>query len=181
MPIFAQIINQYIFWILLVLLIILIGNIVALGRLRSKLKSIEDKNQILFSGKKVTNLDELLLTQAKNIRDLDKDIQELYNISNKINSLAGRGLHKIGLVRFNPFRDIGGDQSFAIALLNGKNNGLTLSSLYSREGTRIYAKSIVSGESEKYPLTEEEKQAIEEAIERRMVPEKSVTDRSEKK
>jgi hypothetical protein len=56
---------------------------------------------------------------------------------------------------------VGGDQSFAIALLDGDDNGLTLSSLYTREGTRIYSKSIVAGKSEKYPLTEEEKQAIE--------------------
>lgn len=124
------------------------------------MKKIKKNIQEMFSGNKVTNLEELLLGQAKNIQMLDKDIQELYDISNQINSLAGKGLHKVGMVRFNPFKDVGGDQSFAIALLNGKGNGLTISSLYSREGTRIYSKSITSGESEKHPLTEEEKEAI---------------------
>jgi len=160
MPNFQQFIQNN--WLILLqvflflLFFILIWNTV----LTLKMKKIKKNIQEMFSGNKVTNLEELLLGQAKNIQMLDKDIQELYDISNQINSLAGKGLHKVGMVRFNPFKDVGGDQSFAIALLNGKGNGLTISSLYSREGTRIYSKSITSGESEKHPLTEEEKEAI---------------------
>jgi hypothetical protein len=67
------------------------------------------------------------------------------------------------VVRFNPFKDIGGDQSFALALLDGKNSGLVVSSLHTREGTRIYSKPVIKGESEKYPLTDEEKSAIKAA------------------
>ena len=119
----------------------------------------------MFSGNKVTNLEDLLINQAKSIQVLDKDIQELYDISNQINALAAKGFHKFGMMRFNPFKDVGGDQSFSIAILNGKNNGITLSSLYTREGTRIYAKSIAAGKSEKHSLTEEEKKSIEIAME----------------
>lgn len=147
-------------FLVLVLVIIFIWNIV----IQVKLNRIRKKNEIFFTGNKVTNLEGLLLNQAKNLKELDKDIQELFNISNKINNLALRGLHKVGMVRFNPFKDVGGDQSFAIALLNGKNSGLTISSLYGREGARIYSKSIIEGKSEKYPLTEEEKEAIEQAM-----------------
>lgn len=142
-------------------LIFLLWNIflsVSLGKLKKK-------NEEFFSGGKTENLEELLLSQAKNLKVLDKDIQELYEICNKINSLAFRSYHKIGFLRFNPFGDVGGDQSFSVAILNGKNNGITLSSLHGREGTRFYAKSIVNGESEKHPLTEEEKEAIKIAIE----------------
>lgn len=124
------------------------------------ISKIKKKNGLLFSGNKIQNLEEILLGQAKNLKTLDKDIQELYTISNQINNLSFRGLHKTGLVRFNPFKEVGGDQSFAIALLNGKNSGLVISSLYTREGTRIYAKAILAGKSEKYPLTDEEEQAI---------------------
>jgi len=109
-------------------------------------------------------LEEIILKQTKSLQLLDKDIQELYGISNRINALSFRGLHKLGLVRFNPFKDIGGDQSFSIAFLDGKNNGIVLSSLFTREGSKVYSKSIVGGVSEKHPLTEEEKQAIEKAI-----------------
>lgn len=109
-------------------------------------------------------MEELLLDQAKNFKLLDKDIQELFNISNQINSLALRGLHKVGIVRFNPFKDVGGDQSFSIALLNGKNNGLVISSLFTREGARVYSKSIENGKSEKHPLSQEEEKAIKMAL-----------------
>jgi hypothetical protein len=124
------------------------------------ISKIKKKNDLLFSGNKIQNLEEILLGQAKNLKTLDKDIQELYTISNQINNLSFRGLHKTGLVRFNPFKEVGGDQSFAIALLNGKNNGIVLSSLYTREGTRIYAKTVAAGKAEKYPFTDEEEQAI---------------------
>jgi hypothetical protein len=128
-----------------------------------EMRKIKKKNKILFSGDKVKNLESLLLKQTKEIGDIDKEIQELFEISNRVHQLAQRGLHNIGVIRFNPFKDIGGDQSFAIALLDGKKSGLVISSLHTREGNRIYAKPVAKGEADKYPLTEEEKQAIKVA------------------
>lgn len=132
--------------------------------LQLEIRKTTNKISEFFAGGKVSNLEELLTNQSQTLKLLDKDIQELYNISNQVHSLAQKGIHKVGLIRFNPFKDVGGDQSFAIALLDGKNNGVTLSSLYTREGTRIYSKAINSGQSEKHPLTEEEKKVIETAI-----------------
>lgn len=129
--------------------------------LQLKLRKIQLANKKLFQGEKIPNLEELLLDQAKNLKILDKDIQELFNISNEINALALKSLHKFAVVRFNPFKDTGGNQSFSIALLDGKNNGLTITALYTREGTRVYAKSVINKESKSFPLTDEEKQAIE--------------------
>lgn len=131
--------------------------------LHLKLKKIQLINKELFQGGKIPNLEKLLLEQAKNLKNLDKDIQELFNISNEINVLALKSLHKFAVVRFNPFKDTGGNQSFSIALLDGKNNGLTVTALYTREGTRVYAKSITNKNSKTFPLTDEEKQAIETA------------------
>jgi len=144
----------------IVILLLLAWNIILFYEIRN----LQKKSSVLFAGKEVQNLEELLLSQAKTLSTLDHDIQELYTISNQINQLAFRGYHKIGLIRFNPFKDVGGDQSFAIAILNGKNNGITINSLFTREGTRVYAKSIIGGEAEKYPLTEEEKEAIKIAM-----------------
>lgn len=128
-----------------------------------KLRKMHQKSTEFFAGNDVKSIEDIIVGHSKSIKALDKDIQELYNISNQINMLAHKGLHKFGMVRFNPFKDVGGDQSFAIAMLNSKNNGLVISSLYTREGTRVYAKAILAGESEKYPLTEEEKQVIKTA------------------
>ncbi|MFA6973653.1 MAG: DUF4446 family protein [Parcubacteria group bacterium] len=147
--------------IIILLIILLIWNVA----LQMSISKLRKNNEAIFAGNKAKNLEEVLLQQTKNLKTLDKDIQELYNISNQINTLAFRGLHKTAMLRFNPFKEVGGDQSFAVAMLNGKNNGLVLSSLYTREGTRIYAKSITAGKSEKYPLTEEEEKAIKLALE----------------
>jgi hypothetical protein len=157
-------VQNYLVYILAVfslfLLILLFWNLI----IHIKLKRFQKRNEEFFSGNKVSNLEELLLSQAKNLKVLDKDIQELYDISNQINALSLSGYHKLGMVRFNPFKDVGGNQSFSLALLNGKNNGFTLSSLFTREGARVYSKSILAGVSEKHPLTEEEKEAIKIAI-----------------
>jgi hypothetical protein len=67
------------------------------------------------------------------------------------------------VLRYNPFDNVGGDQSFSIALLDANNNGFVITSLYAREGTRVFAKPIKNGESE-FPLSEEEKEAINRAI-----------------
>ncbi len=120
------------------------------------------KNQsILFQGEKAKNLEQIVLENQKSWNSADNDINDLYQITTKIHELAHLGLHKIGMIRFNPFRDIGGDQSFSIALLDGENDGLVISSIYSRDGVRVYTKAIQNNLSEKHPLTEEEKKAIE--------------------
>jgi len=70
---------------------------------------------------------------------------------------------KIGITRFNPFREIGGDQSFSIALLDEQHNGLVITSYYGRDLNRVYAKAIQNGTSE-HELSKEEKEAIVQAI-----------------
>lgn len=71
-------------------------------------------------------------------------------------------VQKVGLIRFNPFREVGGNQSFSIALLDGTNSGVVITSLYTREGNRVYGKPIKNGQSE-YLLSAEEREAIEQA------------------
>ncbi len=69
-------------------------------------------------------------------------------------------LQKLGFKRFNPFTDTGGDQSFALSLLDENNNGVVISSLHSRESTRIYAKRILAGKSANQVLSKEETEVI---------------------
>ncbi len=95
-----------------------------------------------------------------------KDLEERFGkLSQKLEKLRKENkfsVQKVGIVRFNPFSGVGGDQSFSVALLDGNNDGLVITSLYSREGNRIYGKPIKAGISE-YLLSEEEKKAIEKA------------------
>lgn len=72
-------------------------------------------------------------------------------------------IQKIGLLRFNPFKDTGGDQSFIVTLLDANNTGIVISGLYARSGTRWYAKRVVEGKGLDHELSDEEKRAIKEA------------------
>ncbi len=72
-------------------------------------------------------------------------------------------VQRIGLVRFNPFSDTGGAQSFTIALLDGKNNGLVMTSLYARAGNRWYIKEIIESKGKGIELSKEEESAIRKA------------------
>jgi Protein of unknown function (DUF4446) len=74
-----------------------------------------------------------------------------------------RTIQRVGIVRFNPFADTGGDQSFAVALLDAAGSGVVLSSLFSRSSTRVFAKAIVDGRSP-HVLTDEERDAIAQAM-----------------
>ncbi len=67
---------------------------------------------------------------------------------------------KIGLVKFNPFPDTGGTQSFAMALLDKKNDGIVIVNLHSREESRLYAKQVKNGQGTQLPLSKEELQAV---------------------
>lgn len=74
-------------------------------------------------------------------------------------------IQKVALLRFNPYGDTGGDQSFAIALLNRKKSGFVLTSLHARSGTRIFAKPVLEGKG-KYELSKEEIEVLKKALEK---------------
>jgi len=117
------------------------------------------------------------LGKSENIKDLgnilerivkrgDLEAQEISEIKSAFarhKDLALSHLSKHALIRFNPFEESGGDQSFTVALLNSKNNGIILSSLHSRSGTRIYAKEVVGAKAPNHKLSKEEKEAVEKA------------------
>lgn len=117
----------------------------------------------MFKGKEVADLEGIIFEQIKRLRQNEKNLKELEKFCKNLEKIAQKSIQKIGVVRFNPFKDMGGNQSFSIALLDAFDFGLVISSLFTREGTRIYTKPIEQGSS-KYPLTEEEKEAIETAI-----------------
>lgn len=92
-----------------------------------------------------------------------KDIDYLKGYCARIENEGLFHIQKVGLVRFNPFKDTGGDQSFILSLTDGNNTGVIISGLYSRSGTRWYAKKVVEGKGVEYELTEEEKKALKDS------------------
>ena len=109
---------------------------------------------------KGNNLDEMLRNYLKDVKEIKKDNSEIKAYYTKLDSDIASCIQKIGIVRYNAFRDVGSDLSFAIALLDRNDNGVVLNGLYGSEYSNIYAKPIKNGVS-KYQLSDEEKTAIE--------------------
>jgi len=146
--------------ILIALLLLVIG---WLGFLQYQIYQFKKKRRILFGSQTEGSVEEILNTCLQEIKSNAAKANEIEKFLNKTNKMAISSIQKVGIVRFNPFSDTGGDLSFAVALLDYQNNGVVLSSLHSREGTRIYAKPILNGQS-KYNLSEEEQEALKKAM-----------------
>ncbi|TMB75466.1 MAG: DUF4446 family protein [Chloroflexi bacterium] len=110
-----------------------------------------------------TSLDQVLERHTDAIDDLAKRLDALNKLHHELEELAHRSIQKVGVIRYNPFNDTGGDQSFAIALLDSQGSGIVVSSLHSRTDTRVFAKPVQLGRS-RYPLSDEEQDAINKAL-----------------
>jgi len=117
----------------------------------------------LTKGVSSKNLRTVLEDLLKDSELTKKDIDYLKEYSLKLEKDGLLHIQKVGLVRFNPFKDTGGDQSFIISLVDGKDTGVIISGLYSRTGTRWYAKKVVEGKAVEHELSDEEKKALKEA------------------
>ena len=111
-----------------------------------------------FKKKKLQTLEQAIEYIKKLETRIDAMQEDLYKEKEK-NNLA---LRKLGILRYNPFKESGGDQSFSLALLEENDNGFVITSIYTNEGVRVFAKPIIKGES-KYQLSEEEKEVIKKA------------------
>lgn len=112
------------------------------------------------------NFKAIIENVLKDIHIAKQDIDSLKLYCDKIQKDGLLHIQKIGLVRFNPFKDTGGDQSFILSLVDGKDTGVIISGLYARTGTRWYAKRVIKGKSTEHELSEEEKRALKEASSR---------------
>jgi len=117
-----------------------------------------------FNGKNGKNIEKVLEIEMKRMKKTEEDIRQIVDNMRWIEGITRKSVHKVGVVRFNPFRgSLGGDQSFSIALLDNGNAGVVISSIHATSGTRVYAKPIEGGSSG-YQLTGEEKEALRRAI-----------------
>jgi hypothetical protein len=145
---------QLTFFIILILLNIFL--LITFTRLKKKIN-------FFLNGKNAENLEGSIENLIKDTALLGLNLEKISGEQKKQEKMLSSTIKKIGIVRFNPFNNTGGDQSFAIALLNSTNSGIMISSLFLREGTRIYAKPIENLKST-YPLSKEEEAAIQKAI-----------------
>ncbi len=125
--------------------------------------SVHSSLRKLTKGVSKKDLKTLLEKLLKDFDQQEKEIKNLLKTTEEFRKDNLYNIQKIGLVRYNPFAETGGDQSFCLSLLDGNDSGLVISSLHSRDATRIYAKPVKKGKASGYDLSTEEKQAIERA------------------
>jgi hypothetical protein len=125
-------------------------------------RRISQRQARLLRGADGESLEKMLLDYADNSVTIRSQLETAKETGTSQGQSIRRSLRRIGLVRFDAFPDIGGRQSFAVALLDDDRSGIIFSGLYSRHDMRVYAKPIVAGKSP-ILLTDEERRAVENA------------------
>lgn len=143
-----------------VLSLILLICIVLLTR---KLGRLNRRRSARLEEGRIGDIVDCLTDQSSALSSLQTQIEEIQNRQSEHGKALVRCLSNIGIVRFNAFDDVGGEQSFAVVLLDTDKNGVAFSSLYGRQDSRIYAKAIFNGQGER-PLSDEETQALSNAL-----------------
>ena len=122
---------------------------------------IRQKMKKLFGGE--TLGEDVQKDVIRRIARFEAKLEEIEPRLGVVEAISKISVQKVGFARFNPFKDTGGDQSFIAVFLDRSNSGMVISSLYMRDGMRVYGKNIERGTS-KYPLSEEEQKVVEETI-----------------
>ena len=142
-----------------VILIMLILLIVTMA----KNASMRKKYKIFMNGENGKNMEKAILEKFAAIDFLEENVDQIYKQIKAISDQLTTAYQKIGLVKYDAFKEIGGKLSFVLVLLTEDNNGFILNSMHStKEGCYTYAKEVVNGEAFVI-LSEEEQQALEEA------------------
>lgn len=146
-------------WVIItiILLLLIITMMAKLSSLNKKYKKFLEK---LGNG---NNIEEDLETYMYRVEKVEKQNAEIANYVKTLDEDLTRCIQKVGIVRYNAFKDTGSDLSFTLALLDEHNDGVVLNGIYSREMSNIYAKPVENGKSS-YTLSEEEKSAIDKAV-----------------
>ncbi|MCK4355167.1 DUF4446 family protein [Candidatus Parcubacteria bacterium] len=150
--------NDFFIYYIIILGILIALNI-ALIVLVSKLKKRLDA--FLKNGKQ--DIGAVLAEQIQKSQNQEKNSKKMFEKIARLQEISNKSFQKIGIKRYSPFSEVGGDQSFSLCLLDSQNNGFIITSHFGRDFNRIYAKPINQGAC-KHPLSKEEKETIAQAI-----------------
>lgn len=152
------------FSIIELLMLLIVGVLVVwIGTIEYRMMRQNRTLRALFNGRTGADLEQVLREYMERMDRTDQTIKEFNQRATLIEQKVPFTVSHLGVVRFNPFADKGGDQSFAVAFLDDHHDGVVFTGLHSRADVRVYAKPIVGGTST-YPLTQEESEAINRAL-----------------
>jgi hypothetical protein len=113
----------------------------------------------LTRGADGNSLEQLLSAHVDKVFAVARELEGVAARTGRLEEEGQRALSRLGLVRYNPFEDTGGNQSFVVAALDARGDGVILNSLHSRNGTRVYAKAVRAGQPDS-ALSDEESEAL---------------------
>jgi hypothetical protein len=137
--------------------------LVAVVGLIRRARTLGRRLDSLTQGSDAQSLEAVLGSHLERVRQVVNDVTSVSARTALVERDVQSSLGRIGLVRFNPFEDTGGNQSFALALIDSRGDGFVVSSLHARAGTRVYAKAVAGGTSESN-LSAEESEALAQAL-----------------
>lgn len=144
------------------LVIVVIMLVVWMLVLGSRLKKLRKQYMAVMGNTGVTNIEDVVVDVKDRLEEQKQQAEKLNKRVEAVEAKLPQMKGKVGIIRYNAFSDGGSDLSFSIAIVNAENDGAVFSGLHGRDSTYVYAKPLHKGESA-YPLTPEEKQAIESA------------------
>lgn len=139
---------------------VLVVQIIRLGRVEKGYRGLMKGSG---PGAAPLSIGEIITNHGSRLEATRIEIDGMKKALSLLEASVARSVQNVGLVRYNPFGDTGGDQSFALALLDARGDGIIISSLHGRTATRFYAKPVKAGAS-LLSLSEEEKEALEQAM-----------------
>ena len=157
------IVDDYSVFLFLALTIFCIVLLIMCISLFTKIKRIDEKRGMVLPENSLGNIQDTLKNHSQLLSELSNKLDQITNIQNKLSLKVDNCIQHIGLVRFNAFDDVGGEQSFALTLLDENQNGIIISNIYGRQDTRVYAKNVKAGKCER-TLSDEETKAINIAM-----------------
>lgn len=155
--------EQLTFYVMIALAVICLISIILLIITLCKLKGLRRRVDALTRGKDTESMEDIMLNFFERIESLEDAEQKMHRDIREIKENLKITYQKTGLVKYDAFREMSGALSYSLALLDKENNGVLISSMYSREGCYTYAKDIVNGEC-KINLSEEEAEALKQAV-----------------
>lgn len=141
-------------------IVLLVLAFIWIGVLTYLFQRLQKNYAVLTDGVNKKTLDAVLSNMVKEVKGSKEDIAKLIARCDTMEKNELLHIQKIGLLRFNPFKDTGGDQSFILTLIDALDTGVVITALYSRSGMRWYAKRVVKGKGVEHDLSDEEKKAI---------------------
>ena len=142
--------------LILILLILVVYTMVRLSSMRARYRE-------MMRGSQSDDLEGMLLQHISAVEKVAATNARILEENELIRQFLRKTLVRTAMVRFRAFEDMGGDLSYAVAMLDADNNGVIFSSIFARADSRSYIKPIKGGSSE-YPLTDEEKGVLREAM-----------------